>query len=199
MAAMVFLNTKGHSVNGIEMRGLLIGRYQPFHRGHLEVIKNIMKEVDDLIIGIGSAQISHTIDNPFTAGERITMISNAMRDEGITHCFYIIPIPDVWNNAIWVNHVKSLTPPFKVVYTGNALATRLFKEGGVEVRTQPFFDRAMFSGTEIRRRMLSGEEWESLVPKAVISIIKNINGVERLRDITKSDKITFLEPGDASP
>jgi nicotinamide-nucleotide adenylyltransferase len=196
---MVFLNTKRHSVSGIEMRGLLIGRYQPFHRGHLEVIKSIMKEVDDLIIGIGSAQISHTVDNPFTAGERIMMISNAMRDEGITHCFYIIPIPDVWNNAIWVNHVKSLTPPFEVVYTANALATRLFKEGGVEVRTQHFFGRAKFSGTEIRRRMLSGEEWESLVPKAVIPIIKSINGVERLRDITKSDKITYLEPGDASP
>jgi nicotinamide-nucleotide adenylyltransferase len=184
----------------IKMRGLLIGRYQPFHKGHLEVIKNILKEVDELIIGIGSAQISHTLDNPFTAGERMTMISNALQEEGLTErCCYIIPIPDVWNNALWVNHVKSLTPHFDVAYTGNALARRLFREGGVEVREQPLFDRAKYSGTEIRSRMLKGEDWESLVPLTVIKVVKSIKGVERLKDITKSDKITYLKPGDASP
>lgn len=183
----------------MEMRGLLIGRYQPFHKGHLEVIKNILKEVDDLIIGIGSAQISHTLENPFTAGERMTMISNALRDAGVTRCIYIIPIPDLWNNALWVNHVKSLTPAFQVVYTGNALAKRLFKENGMEVREQPLFNRSKFSGTEVRRRMLSGDDWKSLVPKAVVAVVEDTKGVQRLEDITRSEKITFLEPGDASP
>ncbi|MBM5805224.1 MAG: nicotinamide-nucleotide adenylyltransferase [Candidatus Verstraetearchaeota archaeon] len=182
------------------MRGLLIGRYQPFHKGHLEVIKNILKEVDDLIIGIGSAQVSHTLDNPFTAGERMTMISNALKEEGLAErCCYIIPIPDVWNNALWVNHVKSLTPHFDAAYTGNVLALRLLREGGIDARIQPLFDRAKYSGTEIRRRMLKGEDWESLVPPAVVKVVKSIKGVERLKDITKSDKITYLEPGDASP
>ena len=181
------------------MRGLLIGRYQPFHKGHLQVIRNILKEVDELIIGIGSAQISHTIDNPFTAGERMTMISSVLRTENIDCCKYLIPIPDVWNNAIWVNHVRSLTPEFQVTYTGNALARRLFIEGGFEVRGQPLFDRIKYSGSEIRRRMLAGEDWESLVPAEVVKVIENVKGVERLRDITKSDKITYLEPGDASP
>jgi nicotinamide-nucleotide adenylyltransferase len=181
------------------MRGLLIGRYQPFHKGHLEVIRNIQKEVDDLIIGIGSAQISHTLENPFTAGERMTMISNTLRDEGISRCIYIIPIPDLWNNALWVNHVKSLTPNFQVVYTGNSLAKRLFKENGMEVREQPLFKRGKYSGTEVRRRMLAKGDWKSLVPPAVVSVIEEIKGVERLEDITKSEKITFLEPGDASP
>ena len=182
------------------MRGLLIGRYQPFHKGHLEIIKNILKEVDDLIIGIGSAQVSHTLDNPFTAGERMTMVSNALKAEGLTErCYYIIPIPDVWNNALWVNHVKSLTPHFDAAYTGNALALRLLREGGVDARIQPLFDRVKYSGTEIRRRMLNGEDWESLVPPAVVKVVKSIKGVERLKDITKSDKITYLEPGDASP
>jgi nicotinamide-nucleotide adenylyltransferase len=184
---------------GMKMRGLLIGRYQPFHKGHLQIIKNILKDMDDLIIGIGSAQISHTIDNPFTAGERMTMISNTLRSEGIDRCNYIIPIPDVWNNAIWVNHVRSLTPEFQVTYTGNALARRLFIEGGFEVREQLLFDRMKFSGTEIRRRMLSGEEWQSLVHPEVVKVIDSVGGVERLKDITKSDKITYLEPGDTSP
>ncbi len=186
-------------VISIRMRGLLIGRYQPFHKGHLEVIKNILKEVDDLIIGIGSAQVSHTIENPFTAGERMTMISNTLREEGVKGCTYIIPIPDLWNNALWVNHVRSLTPRFQVVYTSNALAKRLFKENGIEVREQPLFNRSKYSGTEVRRRMLVGDDWKSLVPPAVVEAISEIKGVERLSDISKSDKITYLEPGDASP
>ncbi len=182
------------------MRGLLIGRYQPFHNGHLEVIKSILKEVDDMIIGIGSAQISHTLTNPFTAGERMTMISNALRDEGLaSRCPFIIPIPDLWNNALWVNHVKALTPGFEIAYTGNPLAQRLFKEGGVEVGVPPLFDRAKFSGTEIRRRMLRGDDWESLVPAQTIAVVKGVRGIERIRDIAMSEKITFLEPGDASP
>jgi nicotinamide-nucleotide adenylyltransferase len=184
----------------MKMRSLLIGRYQPFHKGHLEVIKNILTEVDDLVIGIGSAQISHTIDNPFTAGERMTMISGVLREEGIVgRCDYIIPIPDLWNNALWVNHVKSLTPHFDIAYTGNQLAQRLFREGGVEVRVTPLFDRIKYSGTEIRKRMLKGDDWESLVPRATIRVVEGIKGVERLRDISKSERITYLEPGDTSP
>ncbi|HIQ38838.1 MAG TPA: nicotinamide-nucleotide adenylyltransferase, partial [Methanothermococcus okinawensis] len=57
------------------MRGFLIGRWQPFHKGHLSIIEEISKEVDELIIGIGSAQKSHTLNDPFTAGERIMMIT----------------------------------------------------------------------------------------------------------------------------
>jgi nicotinamide-nucleotide adenylyltransferase len=39
---------------------LLIGRFQPFHKGHLQVVKTIARDCDDIIIGIGSAQYSHT-------------------------------------------------------------------------------------------------------------------------------------------
>ena len=39
-------------------RGIIIGRFQPPHLGHLEVFKRILGEVDELIVGIGSAQES---------------------------------------------------------------------------------------------------------------------------------------------
>ena len=48
----------------ILMRGLLVGRMQPVHDGHLEVIKRILEDVNEVIIGIGSAQLSHTIKDP---------------------------------------------------------------------------------------------------------------------------------------
>ena len=59
--------------------GLIIGRFQPFHNGHMEVLRKIFAECDHVIIGIGSAQYSHTDKDPFTAGERYHMIAEALR------------------------------------------------------------------------------------------------------------------------
>ncbi len=170
------------------MRGLLIGRFQPFHKGHVYVVKKVLREVDEIIIGIGSAQLSHTLENPFTAGERLMMIANSLAENGIEKNYYIIPIQDVNNNSLWVSHVRSLTPPFTKVYSGNTLVKRLFSEVGVEVKTPPMFNRRVYSGTEIRRRMLEGEPWEDLVPEAVVRVVKEVQGVERLRDLAKTDK-----------
>jgi nicotinamide-nucleotide adenylyltransferase len=171
------------------MRGLLIGRFQPFHKGHVYVVKKVLGEVDEIIIGIGSAQLSHTLENPFTAGERLMMIANSLAENGIEKHYYIIPIQDVNNNSLWVSHVRSLTPPFTKVYSGNTLVKRLFSEVGVEVKTPPLYNRRVYSGTEIRRRMLNDEPWEDLVPEAVVRVVKEVQGVERLRDLAKTDKV----------
>ena len=53
------------------MHGLLIGRFQPFHLGHLNAVEYALKNVDILWIVVGSADKSHEYRNPFTAGERI--------------------------------------------------------------------------------------------------------------------------------
>jgi nicotinamide-nucleotide adenylyltransferase len=161
---------------------LLIGRFQPFHLGHLEVVRKIAKECDELIIGIGSAQISHTFDNPFTAGERHLMISRALRDEGIRD-FFLVPIVDINQYGVWVSHVRSMVPPFERVYTNNPLTKRLFSEAGFEVSASPMFNRSQYSGTEIRRRMVSGNDWKKFVPRAVAEVIESIDGVKRLRDL----------------
>ncbi len=171
------------------MRGLLIGRFQPFHKGHVYVVKKVLKGVDELIICIGSAQLSHTLDDPFTAGERLMMIANSLAENGIEKHYYIIPIQDVNNNSLWVSHVSSLTPPFAKVYSGNTLVKRLFSEVGVKVTTPPLFNRKEYSGTEIRRRMLKGEPWEDLVPKEVMRVIKEVQGIKRIHNLAKSDKI----------
>lgn len=168
-------------------RAFYIGRFQPFHLGHQTVIGEIAKEVDELIIGIGSAQMSHTPDNPFTAGERIMMISRSLEDLDLY--YYVIPIPDIYRNAIWVSHAVSMTPPFSVVYSNNPLVSRLFFEAGFEVKYSPMYNREEYSGTEIRRRILAGEEWESLVPEAVIGVIDEIKGVERLKAVSRKEDI----------
>ncbi len=170
------------------MRGLLVGRMQPVHSGHIEVIKQILDEVEEVIIGIGSAQLSHTVKDPFTAGERVMMLTKALTENSIPASkYYIIPIQDIECNSIWVAHVKMLTPPFKHVYSGNPLVQQLFSEAGFGVNIPPLYNREIFSGTEVRRRMLEDEDWKSLVPRSVSDVINEINGVERIKNLSKKE------------
>ncbi|MBR2557919.1 MAG: nicotinamide-nucleotide adenylyltransferase [Methanobrevibacter sp.] len=165
-------------------RGILIGRMQPVHNGHMQIINKILEEVDEIIIGIGSAQLSHTIKDPFTAGERIVMMNQALADENIDPSrYYIIPMEDINFNAIWPSHVKMMTPPFSIVYSGNSLGKQLFIEENYEVRQPPLYDRLHLSGTEVRKRMLEDSDWEELVPRATVDLMKEINGLERLKNL----------------
>jgi len=164
--------------------GLFVGRFQPLHRGHLEAIKDLMKKVDELVIVIGSSQYSHTLENPFTAGERVKMVRLALAETGIDagRC-YIIPVADVNVHNIWVAHVVAHTPRFDIVFTNEPLTRRLFIEAGFKVKPIKFHDRGRCSATNIRERMLKGKSWEALVPKSVAKFIKQINGAERLREL----------------
>jgi nicotinamide-nucleotide adenylyltransferase len=166
-------------------RGFYIGRFQPYHNGHQSVLECIADEVDEIIIGIGSAQLSHTVDNPFTAGERVLMITRALASLGCP--FYVIPIEDIKRNALWVAHIRSMTPPFDLCYSSNPLVVQLFREAGINVQSPAMYERDTHSGTEIRRRMLKGEPWKTLVPSAIVRVIREIDGVSRLKEIAQGD------------
>ena len=171
-------------------RGLFVARFQPFHLGHLGAIKDVMKEVDDLVIAIGSAQYSHDPDDPFTAGERLVMVRRALEEAGIDcRQVWIVPVPDVNLHVMWVSALEGYTPKFDVVYSNEPLTRRLFMEAGYDVKSIRFHKRRVYSSTEIRKRMINGENWEKLVPKCVTELIKEIDGVSRLRDLNKSDKV----------
>jgi nicotinamide-nucleotide adenylyltransferase len=167
-------------------RGLVIGRYQPFHNGHLEIIREILNdpECDELVIAIGSAQESYTIENPYTAGERILMIDRSLKNEGYSN-YLLIPIPDLNRYAVWVAHVESLVPRINIIYTNNKLTHRLFSERNYRIKTPNIYDRDKFSGTKIRQMMINDENWTELVPKPVAEIIKSIDGVKRLMELNE--------------
>lgn len=275
----------------------MIGRFQPFHKGHLKLLKEISKEYDEIIIGIGSAQCMYvtspenivykissikmpdTLDNPFTLYERISMIKNSLESENIKN-YHLINIPDIniikenaflpqyqykkinsmkdinkasigiivpkstegfnrtiqlipkdaitdwidhgisidkWHLSVnilssgenaewvkekisqipeeiikeWADRVISLIPRDRmvnVVISNNPLTKRLFSEKGYKVRGTKLFNREEYSGTKIRKRILSDEEWESLVPPEVAEVIKNINGIERIKNLAESDR-----------
>jgi nicotinamide-nucleotide adenylyltransferase len=170
-------------------RGLYVGRFQPFHLGHLNAIKEILKEAEELVIVIGSAQYSHNFNNPFTAGERLVMVRRALDECSVdSERVWIVPVPDVHLHMMWVSSVKGYTPHFDVVYSNEPLTRRLFIESGFKVKSIRFFDRKDYSSTEIRQKMLNNQAWEKLVPKSVQAFIKEIDGVNRLKDLVKTDK-----------
>ena len=165
-------------------RGLFLGRFNPFHLGHLMAIKEILEQEEELIIAIGTTQQSHSLENPFTAGERVLMIHAAMKEAKIPlDRLFIVTIPDIFRNSVWVSHLCSYCPPFTHVYTNNSLTRRLFNEAGFEVRSTGPFNRHDYKGSQIRELMINGTKWQVMVPKAVLKVIKSIDGLNRLQDI----------------
>ncbi len=152
--------------------GLLIGRFQPFHTGHLSAVQFALENVEHLYILVGSSQKSHEPRNPFTAGERILMIRNSLIDNRIDAKRYlIIPIPDAIGHAVWTAFIDQVVPAYNVVFSNESLTIQLFKEKGVRVIEPPLYERRMYSATEVRRRIIAGEDWKSLVPEASAEVI----------------------------
>lgn len=141
---------------------LFVGRFQPFHNGHLSVVEMVLEEFERVIMVIGSAEENLTEENPWTAGERISMIEASMRAAGIAaeRCL-IVPVRNIHNYALWVDHVRQYVPPFECVYTGSELVQKCFERAGVPVIWVPRVNPV--SGTMVRERIRKGESLEEFL------------------------------------
>jgi nicotinamide-nucleotide adenylyltransferase len=164
----------------LNTRGLMIGRFQPFHKGHLELAKQILQNCEELIIAIGSAQFNYSYSDPFTAGERATMAHAALVESKLdmSRC-YIIPIINDENNAQWFAHLKSMVPSFEIIYSGNDFVGILLK-GQAEVLQPKFSKKKLYNGTYIRKLMINSNRWKEYVPNSVVEVIEKIDGVNRV-------------------
>jgi len=133
---------------------LFIGRFQPFHQGHLDALKQISEP--EIIIGIGSSQYSETEENPLSLEERRQIIEEKLQNENLD--YKVIAIPDINDEHKWVEHVKKIVEDFDVVYTGNELVQKLFEEKGFMVRT--IKKKLNISATDIRKE--AGRLFEKL-------------------------------------
>ena len=166
--------------------GLLVGRFQPFHRGHLAAVKFALSNVDFLYIAVGSAQKSYEPDNPFTAAERISMIKSSLDQEGIDcRRWLVIPVPDARAHSVWIASVNTLVPSFDVVFSNDPLTLHLYRQRSTKVVEVPYMKREIYSATRIREEMRRGKDWRRWVPLAAARIIDKIKGVERLRQISR--------------
>lgn len=163
---------------------LFLGRFQPFHNAHLEVVKKILKEHSFVKIAIGSSQYSNTKDNPFSAEERSDMIHAAIERADLTQ-FETTLVPDIHSDPDYVAHVEKLVGKFDVVYAcDNKNTEKLFKAVGYKVVTMNRIDD--ISSTKIRNYIIKdSDKWEKLVPESVVKIMKKMKAEKRIKSFSK--------------
>lgn len=166
-------------------KGLFVGRFQPFHLGHLATVKFALSRLEELIIIIGSAQTSHEIKNPFTAGERIQMIKDSLVEDSSVDMkkILLIPVSDVNMHSLWTHQVDILVPKYNVVFTNDILTALLFKQREIEVVEPSLYRRKELSATEVRSRMAKDEDWKELVTIQTAKVVEDIHGIERIKTI----------------
>jgi nicotinamide-nucleotide adenylyltransferase len=167
------------------MAAVMIGRYQPFHLGHLELVRQVLDENDEIIILIGSSQANFTLKNPFTAGERVWMIRDSLIESKINLSrVFLINVTDDENNVKWFSNIKSVSPPFNVLYTGNDFVRTLLKRETIIIKKPKLIEGNLLKGSVIRKLIFEDNtKWQELVSKSVIKIFKEIDAVERIRNI----------------
>lgn len=164
------------------MNGLLIGRFQPFHLGHLDAVNFALENVDSLSIGIGSSNRSNEKRNPFTADERKEMIESSL-GESVLKRVKIYYIPDVEDHEKWTFHVDSIVPQYDIVFSNDDFTHQLFKKRGIKVVSVPLKQREVLSGTEIRAKIASGQNWKEFVPEGTKKVLLKIDAERRLSNL----------------
>jgi len=158
---------------------LFVTRSQPFHLGHLEVIKWILEKYDRVLIVVGSCKKSHTKKNPFTFEERREMIDQSLLAESIANDKYeIVGIPDVPSDEDWVKSISD-KEKFDVVFTHNPRTEECFDAFNIPVKEHPKFGK--ISGSNIRNMLIKNQSaWKNSVPGETAEVIEKIDIKERL-------------------
>jgi len=166
---------------------LFIGRFQPLHHGHIFILNKILKNYKKLKIGIGSSQLSKIKSDPFTYEERLNFISSALKERGINpNKFEIFPIPDTFNANKWVDHVISIVGEFNTIFSNSDWVRQLFQNKGRNIGEKIEIFKKKYNGSNVRK-LISKEDkiWTSLVPKEVVELIGDFNGIERIKTLYK--------------
>lgn len=164
------------------MDGLLIGRFQPFHLGHLHAIKYALETVDNLWIGIGSSNRPLEEKNPFSIDERREMIESSL-DDSLFKKIRIFEIPDLNDHKKWADNIKTIVPAFGIVFTNDEMTSHIYSRAGMAVSPIPFENRDFLSGTSIRQRIIADKSWESYVPDGTKNIIIKSGAQDRLKSL----------------
>ncbi|MGC8632538.1 MAG: nicotinamide-nucleotide adenylyltransferase [Thermoprotei archaeon] len=171
----------------------MVGRFQPFHLGHLKAVIYAFSLCETLYIGVGSSQESGTERNPFDSELRKKMIRESLEEMRLwNENLKLLDIPDFLDDQRWFDFIKRSIPDLQVVFSGNPWVRRIFKERGISVVTPPWYNRGEVSGTRIRKLMREGGKWEGLVPHAVIDVIQEqLEALKRSRPKLEADSLRY--------
>ena len=164
------------------MDGLLIGRFQPFHLGHLDAILFALSRTENLFIGIGSSNKSNEKKNPFSSEERREMIVSSIEPSMIDR-IKIFDIPDIDDHEKWTFEIDQVVPKYDAVFTNDEFTKTLFEKRKIDVIPVVLKDRERFSGTNIRELIADNKNWQDLVPHGTRKVLDKINAIERLQNL----------------
>ncbi len=164
------------------MDGLLIGRFQPFHLGHLEALRFALSKVDKLWVGLGSSNKPAQKNDPFSAEERKEMILSSI-DDSMKDKILIYFIPDLDNHVKWIEKIDTIIPKFDIVFSNDELTKHLYSTISVQVTPIPFLKRDEVSGTNSRNLIISDQKWDDLVPEGTKNFLINTGAKEHLKNL----------------
>jgi len=164
------------------MNGLFIGRFQPFHLGHLEAVQFALLHVENLWVGIGSSNKSNEKRNPFSADERKEMILSSFESTMLKR-IKIFYIPDIYDHEKWTYHVDSIVPKYDIVFSNDDFTLTLYQKRGITTMKVPLKEREKFSGTYIREMIATGKNWKELVSEGTKNVLLKIDAERRLAKI----------------
>jgi nicotinamide-nucleotide adenylyltransferase len=167
--------------------GMIHGRFQPFHNGHLEYLRGAAERSDEVFVGITnpdparikeepSDPLRHLPEsNPFSYVERLLMVEAVAADEGIH--VHVIPFP-VNEPELWDAYVPHRVTQFLRLFSewGGTKLERMREAGYEVVVLDEGVDKAL-SGADVRAAIRSGDDWESLVPAGVARVIRSLDRV----------------------
>ena len=141
---------------------VVLGRFQPFHRGHalmLQEAEKIRKEnYPDLklIIAVGSSNRPETLKNPWSASERVAMISFWLNNEAEFNAI-IVTIPDIEDPPNWVSHAEKYHGKSGIFFSSDSYSCDLYNNSGWNIISMPLLQRDDYEGWRVREtaRMLS--------------------------------------------
>lgn len=153
---------------------LVVGRFQPFHKGHRYLILEGLKHADKVIIGIGSINQDNP-DNPIGFEHVKSLLEKFFKEEKLENKLAgIYGIPDFFNDKKWGDFVVSNIPPFDVVISNNDWTNRILKAKGYPIIEVPFFKREFYEGRRIRDLFRAKKSWVNRVPEYLLSETKKL-------------------------
>ena len=148
---------------------LFIGRFQPFHKGHLYSLKKCFELADQVIVGIGSSQESGTENNPWDFEARKAMIESLdLQGDSLK----VVALPDYPDDEVWLKEVKEGVGNFNVVVSNNEWVLSIMQKAGYKTVETGLFNRDELEGVKIRQLMKDQDEsWKLRVPQEVVGLV----------------------------
>jgi nicotinamide-nucleotide adenylyltransferase len=168
-------------------RGMIHGRFQPFHNGHLEYLRGAAERSDEIFVGITnpdptrikeepSDPLRHLPEsNPFSYVERLLMVTAVAEDDGIRA--HVIPFP-VNEPELWAAYVpQGVTQYLRLFSDWGGTKLERMRDAGYEVVILDEGAGKELSGAEVRAAMREGRAWQELVPPGVARVISSLERV----------------------